>query len=88
MEQNKHNLLRFVVFTSSLSCLLVFPCSFVATLALRLDKGMNIHMKSSHKQVESLVLILKVWTWGVQRKFHNVNKNITHLKARESVIQL
>lgn len=81
MEQNKHKLLCFVVFTSSPSLLLVFPCSFVATLALRLDKGMNIHMKSSCKQVESLVSILKVWTWGVQRKSHNVNKNIDSFES-------
>jgi hypothetical protein len=40
-------------------------------------------MKSSHKQVESLVSILKVWTWGVQRKFHNVSKNIDRFESKE-----
>lgn len=81
-KQNKHKLLCFIVFTSKPSCLLVYLCSFVATLALRLDKGMNIHMKSSHKQVESLVSNLRVWTWGVQRKSHNVNKNIDSFESK------
>jgi hypothetical protein len=40
------------------------------------------HEYSSHKQVESLVLILKVWTWGVQRKSHNVNKNINSFESK------
>jgi hypothetical protein len=59
-----------------------FSLFFCCNLCLEVGQRHEYSHKSSHKQVENLVSILRVWTWGVQRKSHNFNKNIDSFESK------